>query len=278
MDGQPAAQRDHADQAQGRDGGQRGVVPGGQPDHPQPGGEQVRARRFQLLLFLLLLPEALDHAHAADGLVDQPDHLAGLLLRVPARGEQLAPGRERDQPQRGRHRDGHQGEHRREDDHDAQGNHEQHDVPERDRDHGHDALHHVQVGDGPADQLPGADLVLARAVQPGQRVEQLGPQVVLDVQRHPATAVPAHVDAGEVHRGRDQQQPGQRPDRLPVRHDDVVDDPPLHQRDRGRGQRGQQRAAQPDHHVPAVTPAVPGQPPQPPGSRLPRARRVPCPR
>jgi hypothetical protein len=166
VDGQPATQREHADQAEGRDGGQRGVVSGRQPDHPQPGREQVRARRFQLLLFLLLLAEALDHAHAADGLVDQADHLAGLLLRVPARGEQPAPGRQRDQPQRGRHGDGHQGEHRRQDHHDAQRDDEQHDVAERDRDHRHDALHHVQVGDGPADQLPGADLVLPRAVQP----------------------------------------------------------------------------------------------------------------
>ena len=68
-------------------------------------------------------------------------------------------------------------------------------LPEVTGSHGQQALHHVQVGDGPADQLPGADLVLARAVQPGQRAEQLGPQVVLDVEGQPAAVVAAQVDA-----------------------------------------------------------------------------------
>ena len=93
LNGQPAAQREHADHAKRRDGGQRGVVPGRQPDHPQPGREQVPARLFQPLLLLLLLAETLDHAHAADGLVDDAGHVARLLLRVPARREQLAPRR-----------------------------------------------------------------------------------------------------------------------------------------------------------------------------------------
>ncbi len=46
VNGQPAAQREHADHAQRRNGGQRGIVPGRQPDHPQPGREQVLARRL----------------------------------------------------------------------------------------------------------------------------------------------------------------------------------------------------------------------------------------
>ena len=139
--------------------------------------------------------------------------------------------------------------------------------PMRDRRHGQQALHHVQVGDGPADQLPGADLVLARAVQAGQRAEQPGPQVVLDVEGQPAAVVAAQVDAGEVHRGRDQQQPGQRPDRLLVGHDDVVDDAALDQRDRGCGRRARQRAGDRDDDVARITPAVARQPPQPPVSR-----------
>ncbi len=239
--------------------------------------EQLRADPLQLLLLLLFLPEALHHAHAADGLVHQADHLGGLLLRIPARREQPAPGRQRDQVQRGRHREGHDGEHGGQDHHNDQGHHEQCDVPDGDRRHGQQALHHVQVGDGPADQLPGADLVLARAVQPGQRAEQPGPQVVLDVEGQPAAVVAAQVDAGEVHRGRDQQQPGQRPDRLLVGHDDVVDDAALDQRDRGGGHRARQRAADRNDDVAAVTPAVARQPSQPPVSRRARARRVPCP-
>ena len=59
------------------------------------------------------------------------------------------------------------------------------------------------------------DLVLAGAVQPGQRVEQLGAQVVLNVEGELAALVAAQVDAGEVHRGRDEEQAGQRPDGLP---------------------------------------------------------------
>ena len=155
---------------------------------------------------------------------------------------------------------------------------EQDDVAERDRHHGQQALHHVQVGDGPADQLPGADLVLARAVQPGQRAEQLGPQVVLDVEGHPAAMVTAQVDAGEVDRGRDQQQPGQRPDRLPGASTMTLSMMlPLHQRDRGRRHRG--RAARPPTRhadVAAITPAVARQPSQPPvlGSRVPAVSPV----
>ena len=145
LNGQPAAQREHADHAQRRDGGQRGVVPGRQPDHAQPGREQVLARLFQPLLLLLLLAETLDHAHAADGLVDDAGHVARLLLRMPARGEQLAPRRERDHPQRRRDRHGHDRQQRREHHHDADGQHEQHEAAERDRHHGQDGLHHVQV-------------------------------------------------------------------------------------------------------------------------------------
>ena len=256
VDGQPAAEREHADHAERRDRGQGRVVSGRQPDHPQPGREQPGARRFQSLLLLLLLAEPLDHADPADGLVDHPGHLAGLLLRVPARREQLAPRGQRDHPQRGRDRDGHDRQHRGEHHHDADGQHEQHDVAERDRHHGQQALHHVQVGNGPPDQLPGAHLVLARAVQPGQRVEQFGAQVVLDVEGEPAAPVAAQVDAGEVHRGRDDEQPGQRPDGRPADHDHVVDDLPLYQRDhRGRDGR-RERARHGDNHRPAITPAV----------------------
>ena len=64
---------------------------------------------------------------------------------------------------------------------------------------------------------------------------------------------------------------------LVVGHDDIVDDLPLHQRDRGRRHRGRQRADQRDDDTAAVTPAVSGQPSQPPVSRSPRARRAPCP-
>ena len=89
--------------------------------------------------------------------------------------------------------------------------------------------------------------------------------------------VAAQVDAVEVHRGRDDEQPGQRPDGRPLGHDHVVDDLPLHQRDR-RGRDGRrERARERDYHRPAIMPAVTRQPPQPPVLRSPRPSRVHCP-
>ena len=79
------------------------------------------------------------------------------------------------------------------------------------------ALDHVQVGDGPADDLAGVELVLPSAVQPGQRAEQLGAQVVLHIQGELAAAVAAQVDGAEADHRRDDQQRRARPDRLRVR-------------------------------------------------------------
>ena len=126
----------------------------------------------------------------------------------------------------GRDRDRHQREQRRQRDHDDQREDEQHEAAQGQRHPLDQALHHVEVGDRPADELAGVDLVLPGAVQPGQRVEQLGPHGVLHVERHLAAAVPPHVDADEVGRRGDEQPDRQRPDRLLGRDDDVVDDRP----------------------------------------------------
>ena len=83
-----------------------------------PGRVQVRARALHALQFLVFLPEALDHADPADGLVDDGRDLARLLLRVPARREQLAPGPQRDHPQRRGDRQRHHGQQRRQGQHD----------------------------------------------------------------------------------------------------------------------------------------------------------------
>ena len=238
----------------------------------------LRAGRFQLLLFLGFLAEALHHAHAADGLVDHADDLGRLLLRVPGGREQLAPGRHRDEIQRR--------------------------APPP-------AVTTVSSGDritmmtavmtnrsmfakvmGVMDSRPctmfrsemdrptSCPVRISSWRAPSSRDSEpnmLGPQVVLDVQGDPAAVETAQVDAAEVDRGRDQQQSGQRPDRLVVRDDDVVDDAALHQRYRGHGHRAEQRAAHRDEDVAPVPPAVPRQPPQPPLSRPTRPRRASCP-
>ena len=49
----------------------------------------------------VLLAEALHHPHAGDGLVDHARHLAGALLRVPARGEDAGAHAQGDEEQEG---------------------------------------------------------------------------------------------------------------------------------------------------------------------------------
>ena len=262
-DSQPAAEQQHPNQAERRDRGQRRVVAGGEPHHPEPGAEQEPARPLQPLHLLLFLAEPLDHADAADGLVDDPGHVADHLLSLPAGGEELLARGDRDQPERGGNGDRHQREQRRQDDHDDDRENEQDAAAQDERHPLEQLLHHVDVGDRPADELPGVDLVLARAVQVGQRLEQLGPHFVLDVKCHLAAAVATHVDAEEVRDRRDHQADRERPDRFGMRHDHVVDDRPLEQRDGQRRRRVQQRADERDDHIALETPAVPHQPPDP---------------
>ena len=165
------------------------------------------------------------------------------------------------------------GQQRRRDQHDAERHDEQHDVPERDRHHGQQALHQFRSEMDRLTSWPVWSSSWRAPVEPGQRAEHLGAQVVLHVEGEPAAPVAAQVDAAEVDRGGEHEQPGQRPDGLPLGHDHVVDDLPLHQRYRRRGDRRRQRAAQGDQHRRAVTPAVPRQPPQPPVIRTQRPSR-----
>ncbi len=89
-DGQPAAQREHADLAERGDGLQGRVVPGHQPYGADPGGVEQAARPLQPAGLLVFLAEALDHPHAGHGAVHHPGHGGRLLLRVPAGREQGA--------------------------------------------------------------------------------------------------------------------------------------------------------------------------------------------
>ena len=112
VQGQPAAQREDRDLAEHGDGRQRGVVTGGQPDDTDAGRVQPRGDTLQPVGLLLLLTEALDHAHAGHRAVDDARDLRLLLLRVPAGGEEPAPRGDRYQPERGRDRQCHHGEQR----------------------------------------------------------------------------------------------------------------------------------------------------------------------
>lgn len=67
--GQPAAEGQHRDLAEGGYGLEGGGVAGVQPDGAQPTGEQPAADLAQFAGLLVLLAEALDDADAGDGSV-----------------------------------------------------------------------------------------------------------------------------------------------------------------------------------------------------------------
>ena len=81
----------------------------------------------------LLLPEALHHAHAGDGLVADSRHFGRLLLGVPAGGEDAVAHAQGDHEEEGDDGQCHHGEQRREDHHDDKGHDEHHQVAADDR-------------------------------------------------------------------------------------------------------------------------------------------------
>ena len=149
----------------------------------------------QLAGLLLLLAEALDHPDAGDGAVDDPGDGGGLRLGVPGGGVQPRAAALGDEPEGGGDGQRDQGERQRQPGHDHQRDQEEQDVPDGHREHEEQALDQLEVAGGPADDLSGGQLVLAAAVEPGDRPEHLGPQVVLDVEGEPAAVVAA--DVGE---------------------------------------------------------------------------------
>ena len=76
-------------------------------------GEQPAADLGELPGLLLLLAEALDHADAGDGAVDDAGHGGGLGLGVPGGGEEPVAAALGDEPQGGRDGQRDQGEQRR---------------------------------------------------------------------------------------------------------------------------------------------------------------------
>ena len=265
VDGQPAAEREHADEAERRDRGQRGVVPGGEPDHPQPGAEQVLARRLHPLHLLLFLAEPLDHADPADGLVDDPGDLADLAAARaswPGTASCATPWRSARAPGATATATS-----------ESSGDRvimmtsEKTNSSRLPRISGIHCSRPCTMLMSEIDRPTSWPVWISSCRAPSSRdseLEQLGPHGVLHVERHLAAAVPPHVDADEVGRPRRSSSPiasGQT-DSL-ARDDHVVDDRPLQQRDRQRRRDIQHRPRQRDNHVPLEPPAVAGQPPDP---------------
>lgn len=261
--GEPAAQREHRDLAERGDRLERGGVPRVEADGAHPAREETAADLTQLSGLLVLLPEALHHAYAADGAVDDTRDGGGLRLRVPGGGVQPAAAALRDHPQGGGHGQRDQGERRRQPGHDPQGDQEEQDVPYGHREHEEQALDELEVAGGPADDLSGGQLVLAAAVEPGDRPVHLGAQIVLDVEGETATVVAADVGEGVDDQGRADQ--GARPGGhvAGVTDDHVVDDDLGDQRDQCHDGHAAQRGTEGEDDVRRMAPRV--------------ARQSPCP-
>jgi hypothetical protein len=258
-DGEPAAEREHRDLPEGGDGLEGRGVPGVQPDRAQTAREEPPPDLPQLAGLLLLLPEALHHADTADGTVHHARDGGGLGLRVPGGGVQLRTAVLGDPPQGGGHGERDQGERRGQPRHDHQGDQEEQDVPDGHREHEEQALDELEVAGGAADDLAGGQLVLAAAVQPGDRPEHLGPQVVLDVEGETAAVVAADVGEDVDDQGRADQ--GARPGGhgAVVTADHVVDDHLGDQRDHRHHGHAGQRGAESEDDVPGMAPGVAGQ-------------------
>jgi hypothetical protein len=261
--GEPAAQRQHRDLAEGGHGLEGRGVLGVEPDGPQPPREEPPSDVPELPGLLLLLPEALHHAYAADGAVDHTRHGGGLRLRVPGGGVQLGAAALGDDPEGGGDGERDQGEGQGERGHDPEGDQEEQHVPDGHREHEEQALDQLEVAGGAADDLAGGQLVLASSVEPGDRPVHLGPQVVLDVEGEAAAVVAAdvgedvHDDGGGYERAR----PGRHG--LAVVPDDVVDDHLGDQRDDRQDRHAAERGAEREQDVLRVPPRVPREPLRP---------------
>ena len=259
----PAAERQHRDLAEGRHGLQRRVVAGVEAHGPHPGGEQAAADVPELGLLLGLLAEALDDAHPGDRAVHDTGHGRRLPLRVPGGREQPGAAAVGQEPQGGRDGQRDHRQQRREHRHDDQRDDEHQQVADHHRQHEEESLDELEVAGGPPDDLPGVQLVLPRPVQPDDRVEHRGAQVVLDVQGEPPTVVAPHIGHQVDGDGRGDQHGRPGGQRLGVPDDHVIDDQPGYQRyQRGDAHPGERRP-QREQHVAPIPPALGADAPQP---------------
>lgn len=256
---EPAAEGQHRDLPERGHGLQGGRVLGVEPDGPKPPREELAPDLPELPGLLLLLAEALHDAYAGDGAVDDSGDGGGLGLRVPGRGVQSVAAALGDEPQGGGDGERHEGEGQREPRHDHEGDHEEQDVADGHRQHEEQALDQLKVARGPPDDLPGGQLVLPPAVEPGDRVVHLGTEIVLDVEGQAAAVVAANVgedvdDDGGADEG---SRPGEHGPGLVL--DDVIDDHLGDQRDERHDGHAAERGPEREHDVLRVPPRVPGQ-------------------
>ncbi len=177
---------DLADRGDEREGGRQRR--GGAGD-PELLGEQGPRPVSETSDLPVLLAEALDHPDPGDVLLDDVGDVGGGLLGGPAGREQPSPGAEHDPDHQRHHHHDDQAEQRRQHHHDHQRDAEEHRLPGRQREERQQPLHQPEVGVGPGDDLPGAELVLQGTVERLHRGEDALPQVVLNGERQLAAGV-----------------------------------------------------------------------------------------
>lgn len=262
--GQPAAEGEHGDLAEGGHGLEGGGVAGVQPDRAQPPCEEPPADLTELAGLLVLLAEPLDDPDAGDSPVDDSGDGGGLALGVPGGGEEAGLGAAGDEPEGGGDGEGDEGERQGQPRHDHQGDDEEQDVPDGHREHEQQPLDELEVAGGPPDDLPGGQLVLTLPVEPGDRRVHVRTQIVLDVQGEPAAVVAADVGGDVDEDGGPDEESGPERERARVVGDDVVDDHLGDQRHEGHDGHPGERGTEREQDVPPVPPRVPGQPSAPP--------------
>ena len=255
-EGERAAEGEHHELPDGRERGERGRQPCGEPRRAQAVAVELTRDAGQPGRLALLLPEALDDADPGDGLLDALRDLGRALLGRPRRREE-APAHhqgERERDRQGDQRD--DGEQRREPRHDHHGDDDLRDRAHRVRHHPEQALDLLEVGVRARDDLAGAQRVLPRAVEPRDRAEHPASQVVLHRQREPAPEVAAQERHRELHQRErddprdDRLEPRRGPAHRPVdRHGHEQRPDRLQPHPEGRGADGGDREA-------AVAPAV----------------------
>ena len=263
VQGHPAAEGQHGDLPEDRDGLQNWLVAGLQAHRAHLRAVDGAGRLGHPFELLLLLAEGLDDPDAVEVLVDDLDDVALTLLAVPGGREDLPAHPVGHHQQQRRDDEADDGQQRAQDEHDPDRQHHQQDVAAHDREVVEQPLDQGGVGIGPPDELARRHLLEVLRVHGLEVTLHVAAQVVLDLQGHPAAVIAAEI--GKAERGggeRDEQgQPG--PQGGGMGQDDAVDDLPLDQGHGGLADAAENRAEQRELQPPAVPEHVARQAPDP---------------
>lgn len=119
----------------------------------------------ECVCFAFFLREGFDYAYTAEGFFDVAVHVSQGLLRGPGAGEQYFTGVDAQTDEYGDYGNGDGAQQWGDDKDDADCDDDLHDVSEKERGHGDHDLYGVEVGDAARNDVPGAEFVVAGAVE-----------------------------------------------------------------------------------------------------------------